>query len=225
MRLLNKALFFILVLQMLSGCFLTRREVEEVENKKVMQDQVVHLQKNTADQQLRFSEINQDLREMNGKIDSIENSVKSSDNSHQKTHTFLENQLAESNKRIMALQQEIEKLNGQVNALVQTLQQQATAPASAQVKKADGSTPKNSYELAEILFSKKEFAEAAQNYEKYRAKFPKGKSYLDATMKLGICFQELDQLDEAKEFYKEVIELDSKSPQAKAAKVRLKKIK
>jgi TolA-binding protein len=207
----------ILISIILTGCLMTRSQVDEYENKKNMQDQVVHLQKNTADQQIKFSEVNNDLREMNGRVDVVENKIKVSEGERQKAHMLLEEQLAETNKKVLALQEEIEKLTAAINSgNIST--GTGSAPSNAPVKG-------NSIEVADDYFAKKDYQNAILWYEKYREKFPNGKKIPEALLRMGLSFQALKMKEEAKGFYNELIQKFPKSEQAKAARARLAKIK
>lgn len=212
----------ILVLSIVtSGCLLTRTDVEEHQQKKVMQDQVVTLQKSTADSQSRFNEVNSELREMNGRMEALENRIQTSNQDRTKTQQLSDQQLAETNKKVMLLQEEVSKLQSQVDQLSGELHA-IKSDAATSAKEASG---KSGYDQGEEMFTKKEWKKAIFHYSKYRDKNPKSSKYADATYKIGVCFQELGLKDEAKTFYDEVITKFPQSPAAKSAKFRLKKMK
>jgi TolA-binding protein len=62
------------------------------------------------------------------------------------------------------------------------------------------------------------------SYERYRSSHPKGKSFAAATLKIGVCFQELGMSDEAQAFYEEVVAKFPKSKEAEKANARLASI-
>lgn len=216
----HRLFLFLPFIGLLSGCLMTRTQVQEVENKRQMQDQVVHLQKNTADQQVRFNDINADLRELSGRLDLAEQNLKNSATDRQKLQTYLEEQLAESNKRVVALQQEVTKLSSQLATLGQTVTTTtAASPSSVATDK------RNPYEVAQDFFQKKDYKNAVLWYQKYRDRFPTGRRIPDAIFQMGVSFQELGMKEDARVFFNEVIERFPQSAQATAAKARLRKVR
>jgi TolA-binding protein len=63
------------------------------------------------------------------------------------------------------------------------------------------------------------------NYQKFREASPKSKKLSEATLKIGISFQELGMKDEARTFLEEVVSKYGSTPAAKVAKSHLKKLK
>ena len=55
------------------GCLKTRSEVKDTETRQAVQQQVVTLQKNTADSSNRFSELEEQVRALNGRTEVVEN--------------------------------------------------------------------------------------------------------------------------------------------------------
>jgi TolA-binding protein len=109
---------------------------------------------------------------------------------------------------------------GALSAEVAALRVSASSESSA-ASSGSGSV----YDLAEDLFSKKDFKKAILNYQKFRESRPKDKRVPDAIYKTGVSFQELGLKDEAKSFYLEVVAKFPNSNEAKKARIRLKKIK
>ncbi|GIL16803.1 MAG: hypothetical protein BroJett040_05540 [Oligoflexia bacterium] len=211
----------LMIATMSTGCLMTRSDVEEHQQKKVMQDQVVTLQKSTADSQSRFNELNSDLREINGRVEALENRIQTSNQDRAKTQQLSDQQLAETNKKVLLLQEEMAKLQTQVEQLgaeIHSLKSDSTTS----VKDSSG---KSGYEQGEDMFNKKDWKKAIFHYSKFRDKNPKSPKYADATYKIGVSFQELGMKDEAKTFYEEVITKFPQSASAKNAKIRLKKVK
>lgn len=199
----------------LTGCLMTRNEMEEVQQKKVMQDQVVNLQKNNADQQSRYNDINSELRELNGKIEALENRILLMQQDRERTKKENDATLTETNKKVAALQEEVMKLESQLLSVA------ADTQAKASVEKSSADT----FDTAEEHYSKKEWKKAIFNYQKYREANPKSKKLADATLKIGISFQELGMKEEAKTFLDEVVNKYPQSAAAKIAKTRIKKLK
>ena len=132
----NFAIFWAMALALNCSCsMMTRNDVKEQEQKKNVQDQVVNLQKNTADQNSRFSEINSDLRETNGRIEVLENKLNQL-NTHLKDKQGSELQKSQDNdKRLAALQDELAKLEAQIAALNQEIQNLKAQPPPVEARK------------------------------------------------------------------------------------------
>lgn len=211
----------------LTGCLRTRSDLKDDEQRSTAQDQLKVLQKGQADTESRFSEIEEQLRNHNGRIELIEHKGgQQSANDDALKKSFNEQNL-ETQKKVALLQETIIKLESQVNILNQELAQIQNEKASASNSKSltkDGGK-KSSYETAQDLFNQKDWKKAILSYQKYRDDNPKGKHTADATYKIGVCFQELGMKDEAKTFFEEVSEKYPNSDEAKRSKIRLKSLK
>lgn len=205
----------------LSGCqngFLkTRGDLREVEAKKQTLDQVSTLQRSTADMNGRFAEIEDDLRRAIGRVEVLEARLAQGNSDREKILVHSDSQSNELNKKILVLQEEISRLDGQIAAL--------TAESQKPQSSSSGATKKNDFDQGEEHFESKEWRRAILSYQKYRDGNPKGKNFADATYKIGVSFQELGLKDEAKTFYDEVIAKHPKSSEAKRAKTRLSSLK
>lgn len=210
----SSSLIFVSCL-LLTGCVMTRNDVKEMEQKKAVQDQVVNLQKSAADQSTRFSEINSDMRDLNGRIDVVENKITQVNNQLRDQKGGDAQRSQELEKRVSALQEEIVKLEGQIVVMAQELQALKAAPTPVDAKTA--------FESAEDLFEKKEWKKAILAYQKFRDANPKSKKFPKATLRIGLAFNELGMKDEAKTFFEEVLAKYPSSEEAKQAKSKLKK--
>lgn len=206
------------------GCLKTRNEVKETEQKQVIQQTVVSLQKNNADTSSRLSDFQDQLRDYNGRIEVLENRVSKLNPDQEKNLKSVIESQVELQKKITALQEEMvkqEAINQQIAAEIQKIKSEkiliAEKPAEA--------SKKSLFAQAEDLFKQSEWKKAIIQYQKYRDENPKGKSFAESTYKIGVCFQELGLKDEAKTFYEEVVSKFPNSPEAKKAKTRLKKTK
>jgi TolA-binding protein len=81
------------------------------------------------------------------------------------------------------------------------------------------------YLLAETYFFEANYQLAATEYNKVRKDFPRSDKVPEALYKLGQCFERLKLPEDAKLFYKTVVEKHAKSDAAKRAKERLKELK
>lgn len=221
----------------LAGCpqLQTRSSLREGDGRRNTQDTTTAMQKAQAESTSRTSEFEANLRELNGRVEVVENRVAQSDQGQDRIHKNLENQLNETNRKYALLQEEVGKLEQQMAALSEQVAansraaqiaasqaQQAHAKADDDGDKNDKRTP---FDIGEEHFGKKEWRKAILNYQKYRDTYPKGKKFQESTYKIGVCFQELGMKDEAKTFYDELIAKYPKSDEARRARIRLKKLK
>lgn len=225
----------LLVMFFLSGCLKTRNEVSEADQKQVMQQQVTTLQKSNADVNSRFSDLEEQMRDLQGRVEVVEHKGGLSSQETETLKKMNVDQSTDLNKKMQMLQDgltNLEKTVFQLNAEVNAMKtEQATAQAAAQAQaaaaqaEAAASEKKGSRQIAEEYFEKKDWKKAILNYQKYRDENPKGKKVPDAIYKMGVCFQELGMKDEAKTFYDEVMSKYPSSDEARRAKIREKSLK
>lgn len=219
----------------LTGCLKTRNEVREGEQRQVMAQQVTTLQRTNADTGSRFQEVEEMMRDLNGRVDVVENKLERSAAGADGNLKASQAHNAEMNSKVNLLQEALTKMEGQLfqlTAEVQALKaDKAAAVATAQAQQAQqaqaatAKAKKDSYEVAKEYFDKKDWKQAILNFQKYRDDNPKGGKIPDATYKIGVSFQELGMKDEAKTFYDEVQAKYPKSEEARRAKIRLKGLK
>lgn len=218
--------FFAMInLSSCQGVLMTRSDLKEAEKKNQIQDQVVNLQKTTADTNSRFAEIEEDLRRANGRIEVLENRLMQAQQEKEKNSSLSEQSLSEQNRKTLILQEEVIKLQEQVEALKAEVQNSKNQTSNNSNATSSAGAKKNAYEIGEDLFDKKDWRRAILSYQKYRDTFPKGRQFADATYKIGVCFQELGMKEEAKTFYDEVVAKFGNSPEAKKARTRLRSLK
>lgn len=210
---------------LLTGCLKTRTDVRENEQRQVMQQQVVSLQKTNADASGRVSGLEEQMRELNGRVDVVENKlgqnhsgVENALKSSQQQNQDLNGKVAIMQEALTTMEKQIFALNAEVNAL-------RAEKAAAQAEKSAKQAKRDSFEAGQDFFSKKDWKQSILNYQRYRDENPKGSKFADATYKIGVSFQELGMKDEAKTFYDEVVSKFPKSDEARRAKIRLKGLK
>jgi len=81
------------------------------------------------------------------------------------------------------------------------------------------------YLIAESYYLETNYQLAATEYNAVRKNYPKSEKVPDALLKMGQCFEALKLPEDAKLFYKTVIEKHPKSEAAKQAKARLASLK
>lgn len=82
--------------------------------------------------------------------------------------------------------------------------------------------PQAQYLLGETFFGEGNFQQAAAEYNTVRKKFPSSPWVANALYKLGQCFERLNLLDDAKLFYRTVVEKHKKAAVVKDAQARLR---
>jgi TolA-binding protein len=181
---------------------------------------IVTKQQKDAVESMRTDDINKDFRELNGRIEVVENQV---------------NQLRDSEK-VKALEMKVAQLESKIGLLETTVtdlnnkSQKQIAAAGIhgsdvkEIGKDIGKVEPIALQEANKLYDKRKWDEAILAFEEYRKGNPQGKMYADATFKIGICFQNMGMKDDAKAFFKEVVDKFPKSKEAGLAKGKLKKL-
>lgn len=218
----KKLLFSFFISVSIVGCLKTRTDVKETETKQVIAHQVTSLQRTNADTHNRLSEIEQEVRELNGKIEVLENKLTKSSPETEKNLRVVSEMITESNKKLAVYQDELLKQEASIRQLSADLEALKSERAKAPEKVVE---KKDSHQLAEEFFKQSDWKKAIIQYQKYRDENPKGKKVADSTYKIAYAFNELGMKDEAKTFYEEVISKFPISPEAKKAKSKIKALK
>jgi septal ring factor EnvC (AmiA/AmiB activator) len=102
---------------LLTGCLKTRNDVRETEQRQVMQQQVVTLQKTNADSGNRFADLEEEVRSLNGRVDVVENRLGKSDVGVESALKSSQQQNSELGQKVMALQEALTKMEKDIYAL------------------------------------------------------------------------------------------------------------
>jgi TolA-binding protein len=221
----NVAQIFLLfcVLNIMTGCLQTRSDLNAAKEKKVIQSQVANLQKQTADVDVRFSEINEDLRTLDGKIEELDTKFVRSQNGAQQKNTKSESDLVVLQDKVKVLEEAMMGLDKKFKDLQEDFAEVKSAKAAVVAEKPvsqDGLL--NS---ADGHFNKKEWKSAIVNYQKYLENYPKGKKAGFVTLKIAESLEGLGKVSDARLFYEEVVSNFPGSQSAKKAESRLKQLK
>jgi TolA-binding protein len=206
--------------------------VEEAQEKQILKQQLVNIQKRTSDQVIQYDNFQEDYRKLNGRVEKIESYLLGEGQKQKDATTDIETRLGALENKVRMLeasvvdqdtkfQQSIASLRQEVAGDLRKISSSLTSTPSSP-KSSGGS--KGAFARAEAHFAKKEWRNAILNYEKYRSANPKGNSYAAATYKIGVCFEELGMSTEAEAFYSEVLEKYPKDKIAKSAGFRLNKL-
>jgi TolA-binding protein len=169
----------------------------------------------------RFEEYDEQMRQLNGRVDVLENSVSQVAAGKQGEAAVQAKEKQALDQRLLAYEEAIKKLEAQVQALSDEVTRLKTPPPAPEAAPA-ASKGRAAYDEGEELFNKKKWKEAIVSYQKYRDNNPKGKMYADCTYKIGMAFHELGMKDESKAFFEEVVSKFPGSKEAKKAQLRMK---
>lgn len=221
---MRKLVLGLAVSMMITGCLKTRSDVKEGETKQVMAQQVTTLQRTNADTANRIAELEQEIREMNGKVEVLENKLSRQNPESEKQMKIMNEQVGEANKKLAVYQEELVKQEAIIKQLTQEVDALKSEASSAKVaeREAEKKTP---LQLADEHFKQNDWKKAIIQYQKYRDENPKGKKVAESTYRIAYAFSELGMKEEAKTFYEEVIAKFPASPEAKKAKAKIKAIK
>jgi TolA-binding protein len=227
----------ILILPALPGliaCQLqTREDVQKQEEQKQVREQISNMQKSKADVELKYSDIQNDIRVVAGRVDAIEHNQQGNQQSLKADNENLKKLVEAQNEKIKLLQAHIDATETRLTAAIQAIAGPAPVGKGAGYAGGDsdvGVAPVRSkeggpFDEAESFFGAKEYKKAIVKFQNYIDKNPKGKNVAEATYKIGVCFAELGLKKDAKEFYKEVTDSYPSSSWAKKAKYRLSHLK
>ncbi len=222
----------ILVLGLVSGCLKTRSELKQSGNESGVGSMRTdasgsYVAGNMGQQQRaqidsRFFEIDRDFRQLYGKIETLERKISELESKPQEADTS-GSAAPVDNEKIKSLEKRMSTLEEALLSIDKKLDQ-LTNDKSASLKKRleDAKGP---FGRGEILYAMGEYEKAISNYNEYRKNFPRGRKYAQATLKMGLCFQRLKMGQDARAFYKEVIQRYPNTRASQAAKSNLQKIK
>ena len=217
-----KYLMLVAVVLGLTGCTLdTRSNVKEDDEKTRIRKQMANIQASTADVNTRFTDVEDDVKKANGRIEALETRLqRSAQENAGKSDQALSGVNAKLSDNDKAYREEFAALHKEIDALKAQIGNQRASDAA--VSAASAADP---FAAAESKFEKKEYKESILDYQAYRKKNASGKHVLMATYKIGAAFQEMGMIDEARAFYDEVISKSPKSKEAKSAQAKLKALK
>ncbi len=215
----------------LTGCLQTRSDVRSGEQRQVLQQQMGSIQRSNADVSNRLSDIEEQMRFLNGRLEVVENKLSTSKGDADQFRKSTLDATQDQNKKLPIYQDALTKMEQNLTSLQADVAALKAENLAAQARQdaakaaAAAAANKNPYEAGEKHFQKKEYKSAILEYEKYRSQNSKGKYFKSATYKIALSFLGLGMKDEAKTFFDEVIAKYPKSEEARKAKKRLQKLK
>lgn len=212
----SKVLTLALIALTLPACLQTRAALKQdnKDNTVKFADKIETKQQKDAKETSRFDEINQDFRSLYGRVEGVESQLNQlQDNEKIKN---LEFRLAQTEMKMALLETTVAELNAKAK-------KEIPVAGSSDAKNAKGSD-ENPLSAANKFFDSKKWEDAILAYEEYRKNNPKGKAYAEATYKIGVSFQNLSMKEDAKVFFKELVDKYPQSREAGLAKSKLKKL-
>jgi TolA-binding protein len=210
---------------------MTRDDISKQNQEQQLQEQVSNIQKQKADNEAHYQDLQNDLRVIAGRVDALDHAQAVAQKQHQKETEDLKKVIETQNEKIKVLEQHIDATETRLTAAIQALStapvQAAPAPATGRAEK--GASKKGeggaTFTDAQDYFQKKDWRHAITHFQSYLDKNPKGAKRADATYMIGVCFQELGMKNEAKDFFSDTISNYAGTPSAKKAKFRLSQLK
>jgi len=172
------------------------------------------LESQNAQMDNRFYEIDKDFRELYGKIENIENQV---NQMAQNTSKSSDEDPTEDSETLVQLKSRVATLEEALLALDKKISNKSAKVLNPKI---GGSFAV--FIQGDRLYRQGKYGKAIENFQKYRTTYPKGKMYPLATMRIAESFDKLNMADEAKPFYREVVE---KYPVSKVAQRASEKLK
>lgn len=212
---------------LLSGCLTTRAQLRTAQRDQ-SDVQLSPAQQTKAEAVVQAQVHDDQLRQMNGRIEVLENLMNQVQAGEGKQAQAVTKEIEDLKLRLKLFEEALYKFEQNLAGVRQEVADLKAMPKSSPVSATASKPTKDkadAYEMGEAAFKKKDWRQAILDYQRYREKYPKGKNYADATLKIGIAFSELRMKDEAKSFFDEVIAKFPKTSSAKAATKHLQSLK
>ncbi len=209
-----KALKFcscIFLLLFLTSCLQTRSSIKE-------DSYIKGLQVQSANQTLGLQEIQDQMRELNGKIEVLESKLATQVSSSQDSPHF-----KALSEKVIVLEEAVRELDQKLSNNKVSSHNIKTNSINTSNAKTSGTIIKDNYKSAQYYFAVGEYKKAILAYEKYRTLNPNGKYYPTATHNIGISLNKLGLKKEAKSYFTEIVTSYKKAPEFKSAVAHLKK--
>lgn len=223
-----KIFISLITLLALSGCLKTRAELSDDSSGNMRTDSGGTYvsgkmgQQQRAQIDSRFFEIDRDFRELYGKIETIERGVDELKARPQNSSGLGASSAVDSEK-LQALEKRISTIEEALLALDKKLSKLSSRKdTNAQVIKVIDT--KGPFGKGEMHFANNQFEQAIASYDEYRKRYPRGRRYAQATLKMGLAFQRLKMNEDAKAFYKEVIQRYPNTAASNRAEENLKRL-
>ncbi|MCC6278838.1 MAG: tetratricopeptide repeat protein [Oligoflexia bacterium] len=208
----------------LAACdMMSRQDIKKQDEERQMREQLAAMQKGKADTDLRYSDLQNDIRVVAGRVDTLDHALESNKGSTRQEIEALRKQVEMQNEKLKALESHLSQTEQRLMAAIQGAP--VAAPQSGAAPVPEKKDTADVFEEAEALLKAKEFKKAIVKYQAFRDKNSKGVKAAEATYKIGVCFAELGMKKDAREFYLETIENFPSTKAASKAKYRLSNLK
>lgn len=197
------------------GCLKTREDLKAQEETRYSQPPAAQAPPPMLAVEAPPADINEEMRKLNGRVEVLEHELQTLKASQQQEQQASATREQELTSKIALLTETLVQLEAKVG------QPAAVTPTPAAVE----TEVKNPWLEAESEFKAKNYRQAIELYQKYRAQSPNGRNYPAATYKIAVCFQELGMKQEARVFFDEVIARFPSSEFATRARFRVKQLR
>lgn len=214
--------FILVAVTLLVSCEgLQTREDTAIRTLKRESGDINQVRKQNADLKAANLEFEEKFRQLSGKVEELEIINSRLETSKQQMAGEESQELQAYKDSVSELVQEKKRLEQELALLKEENKMAKQAVISA--KKTDT----EHLEKADSYFDDKRWTEAVTEYQNYRekAKSKSSEDYALATYKIGVCFQELGMISEAKTFFQSVVTKNKDTKAAKYASYRLTQIK
>lgn len=216
-----KNLILVSLMFMVSCAGLKTREDTAIRTLKRESVDINQIRKENADLKAANLEYEERFRLLSGKVEELEIINNRLEASKAKMAGEDSQELQAYKDSVSELVQEKKKLEQQLALLKE--ENKLAKQAVVNAKKTD----QEHLDKADGYFDDKRWTEAVTEYQNYRekAKNKNSEDYALVTYKIGVCFQELGMVDEAKTFYQSVVTKNKNTKAAKYASYRLAQFK
>ena len=194
--------FLLIFIFTLSACETTFTTREDGMSRTRSVPPISDVRKQNADLNVKLMNYEEDLRIKDGRIEELEVYIKQLENQNKSEVKTLKEELE-------AYKDSLAQINKEKAELLKELALMKEDYKETNKKLKWANTPaKKMLETGDKLFDEKKWTDAVTAYQSYREKATKKKTadYAMVTYKIGVCFQELGLKDEAKTFYKSVVD-------------------
>ena len=198
----------------LSGCVATQRDVLDLESQSdELKKEVTDLKKTITSLQANQADLSVQMKQLHEDISSYTEATKDNQDRMTKLSSKLDDMSA-------AIEQRVTAIGATLSSQQQkSLEEQKAANAAAAAAASSRENPTDLFNTADVRLGVKDYALAANGFESYVSKFPKGALIDVATYKLGQAYYGLRKWEQAGRQFGTVIEKYPKSEMTASARL------
>ena len=201
---------------LMTSCLYTHQQIKQLEKTEKIEGNIHSVQKQVANQDVTFQEVNENLRHINGQFEVIQKNIKDLQDQQQAFQQQLVEVEQKNQKNLRLLEQELE-----------SLRRKSSSPSKKRKKASQTGNNKKAgilYRKADQYFKNKRWKQAIMNFASFREASPtKNISFAYASYKMAVSFDKLGMKEDAKTHFEELIRHFPRSKLAEKAKAYLDK--